>query len=68
MAVADDPAAFREVGLELMTRLCEDVLAAGAPGLQFFTLNRSKATAEILASLREMAHGPSGVVGRRPGL
>jgi methylenetetrahydrofolate reductase (NADPH) len=66
MAVADDPAAFREVGFELMTRLCEDVLAAGAPGLQFFTLNRSKATAEILARLREAAHGPSGVVGGRP--
>ena len=53
MAVADDPAGFREVGLDLMTQLCADVLAAGAPGLQFFTLNRSKATAEILARLRQ---------------
>lgn len=54
LAVADDKAAFREVGLDLMTGLCDDVLAAGAPGLQFFTLNRSKATTEILARLRRI--------------
>ncbi len=53
-AVAGDRARFREVGIELMTALADDVLAAGAPGLQFFTLNRSKATAEILANLRTM--------------
>ncbi|QIK72940.1 5,10-methylenetetrahydrofolate reductase [Propioniciclava coleopterorum] len=53
-AVADDRDRFRAVGLELMTALCDDVLAGGAPGLQFFTLNRSKATQEILARLREM--------------
>lgn len=53
-AVADDKVRFREVGIELMTRLCDDVLAAGAPGLQFFTLNRSLATTQILARLREL--------------
>lgn len=52
-AAADDRTRFREVGLELMTRLCADVLAGGAPGLQFFTLNRSTATQEILQRLRE---------------
>lgn len=58
MAAAHDPAGFREVGLDLMTQLCDDVLAGGAPGLQFFTLNRSPATAEILARLREIPpHG-----------
>ncbi|MDN5571800.1 MAG: methylenetetrahydrofolate reductase [Propionibacteriaceae bacterium] len=51
-AAADDRERFREVGIELMTGLADDVLAAGAPGLQFFTLNRSKATAEILQRLR----------------
>lgn len=51
-AAADDRQRFREVGLELMTGLCDELLAAGAPGLQFFTLNRSTATAEILARLR----------------
>lgn len=53
-AAAPDRARFRQVGIELMTRLADDVLAAGAPGLQFFTLNRSRATAEILGRLRDL--------------
>jgi methylenetetrahydrofolate reductase (NADPH) len=50
-AVADDPAAVREVGLEIATRLCLDLLDAGAPGLHFFTQNRSRATRQIVATL-----------------
>ena len=53
-AVANDPVAVRAVGLEVATELCDRLLAGGAPGLQFFTQNRSRATAEILARLREM--------------
>lgn len=49
---SDDPQRLRAVGIDWMTRLCDDLLAAGVPGLQFFTLNRSKATSEILAKLR----------------
>ncbi|GAA3855289.1 methylenetetrahydrofolate reductase [Tessaracoccus defluvii] len=42
----------RRIGLESAVTLCRDLLALGAPGLQFFTQNRSKATREVLATLR----------------
>jgi methylenetetrahydrofolate reductase (NADPH) len=47
-----EPADVRRVGVAIATELCQQVLELGAPGLHFYTLNRSRATLEIFEALR----------------
>jgi Methylenetetrahydrofolate reductase len=51
--VADDPQAVLETGVDWAWRQCEELLANGAPGVHFYTLNRSLATQRIFARLQE---------------
>jgi methylenetetrahydrofolate reductase (NADPH) len=47
-----DEAAVQDLGVAYATLQCVDLLARGAPGIHFYTLNRSPATRAILAALR----------------
>ena len=43
----DDTASIRAFGLDVVTALCAKLLAAGAPGLHFYTLNQAALSTEI---------------------
>jgi methylenetetrahydrofolate reductase (NADPH) len=51
LRAAGDPESVRRAGTDMATQLCQDLLDAGAPGLHFYTLNRSSVTRQIYANL-----------------
>jgi len=51
----DQPDAVKDIGVAYATLQCAELLANGAPGIHFYTLNRSPATRAILSALRLMA-------------
>lgn len=51
VAVADDSQAVHELGVEVATKMCQELLQVNAPGLHFYTLNRSTSTREVYQNL-----------------
>jgi methylenetetrahydrofolate reductase (NADPH) len=49
----DDAASIRAFGLDVVTTLCEKLVASGVPGLHFYTLNQSALGAEMRKRLRD---------------
>ena len=47
----DDAASVRAFGIDVVTRLCERLIAGGAPGIHFYTLNQSALSLEICKRL-----------------
>lgn len=52
-SIKDNPEDVRKLGVELATKLCEDLLDAGVPGLHFYTMNTSTATREIFEQIKD---------------
>lgn len=50
-SLQDDEPSLRAFGIEVVTRLCEDLIAGGATGLHFYTLNRWGATNAVCRNL-----------------
>jgi methylenetetrahydrofolate reductase (NADPH) len=59
---ADQPDAVGDFGVAYATLQCADLLAHGAPGIHFYTLNRSPATRAILSALRALVPWQGGVL------
>ncbi|MEU3274279.1 methylenetetrahydrofolate reductase [Saccharomonospora sp. NPDC006951] len=64
--LSGDAKAFRAAGLDVVTELCERLLAEGVPELHFYTFNRSKATRELVDRLGLRSPVPPLAVSARP--
>ena len=51
LSFGDDTASIKAFGLDVVTDLCEQLRAGGAPGLHFYSMNQSVATLEICKRL-----------------
>lgn len=51
--IQNDPEAVIRFGIDYATRQCRELLKGGAPGIHFYTLNKSHSTATILDNLRK---------------
>lgn len=49
--IKDDDQAVTDYGVDIITRLCERLLAMGAPGLHFYTMNRAEISLRVLSNL-----------------
>ena len=49
--ISDNPDAVRKAGVDLATKLCEELIALKVPGLHFYTMNTAVATLEICKNL-----------------
>jgi methylenetetrahydrofolate reductase (NADPH) len=50
--VEDSPEDIRKVGVDIATEMCEKLIAAGAPGIHFYTMNTSTATREVFERIK----------------
>jgi len=50
-AIQHQPEAVQQYGIEYAKKQCKDLLTHGVPGIHFYTLNKSRATQEIIQSL-----------------
>lgn len=58
-AVQDNLDQVAQIGIRHSAQQCRELLQRGAPGIHFYTLNKSRATREVLETLRGLRHGPS---------
>jgi len=61
----DDNEAVTQFGIQYATEQCEELLREGAPGLHFYTLNRSRSTTEVINNLA-LNRPPNSVSRREP--